>query len=111
MLKTFSPTLLQVTNPGRSVVIMGRPVVCIGGSRVHGLLLAPTELDPSVTRTGSGGAVIGPFVAVLEKDVVELNCDDDENSLSAKWLKSVGGTLTIVAVGFGLGFGDVVVWL
>lgn len=35
--------------------------------------------------------------------------EDDTISLSAKWLKSVGETVTISPVGFGRGFGDLVV--
>lgn len=68
---------------------------------------------------------LGPFVDVRDgmplvstvEDVDEVEDVDVDNvdaaailtSLSTKWVRSVGGTLAISAVGFGLGFGDFVV--
>lgn len=87
------------------VGVAGRPEVCVAiGSLCNG--------RPVWLMVGTGSLV----------DVVEDEEDDDDAaaavvpaavliSLSAKCVKSVGGTLTIADVGFGFGFGARVVTL
>lgn len=122
VLDEISAILLQVTRPGFSVVVAtGRLVVCTVGSRINGMLLDGPNVDVCpVVKLDDG---IGSRACeVLEKPCVvcvkavgdDVNDDadgdeDDTISLSAKWLKSVGETVTISPVGFGCGFGDLVV--
>lgn len=110
------PILLHVTRPGFSVVTVGRPVLCAEGSFTSGL----SELAVGMVEVAFTLFVldddVGPWVVELDRDPAgDVKAAADEavaaSPVSAKWLKSVGATVTNCPVGFGFGFGDFVVRL
>lgn len=100
----FSAILVHVTRPGGRVVIIGSSVV--------GFFAV---VDDGVVRLGAGTVDDAGVVDAGRFVVLAIVVDDEDVEcsgvvlLSTKWLKSVGGTVAICAVGLGRGRGDFVV--
>lgn len=103
--RALSAILVHVTRPGGRVVITGFAVVVIVG------LFA--VVDAGVVRLATGRVDDTGVDDAGRFDVVVAADEDVECAgvvlLSTKWLKSVGGTVAICAVGFGRGRGAFVV--
>lgn len=105
--RAFSAKFVQVVRPGGRVVITGFDVVVIVGFR--------SVVADGVVRLAAGsvddtGVVVTGRLDVLVAADEDVECAAEVVLLStAKWLKSVGGTVVISAVGLGRGRGDFVV--
>lgn len=101
----FSAILVQVTRPGGRVVITGFDVVVIVGFF--------SVVDAGVVRLDAGSVEDACVVDAGRFDGFVVAYDEVECAgvvlLSTKWLKSVGGTVEISAVGLGRGRGAFVV--